>query len=105
MKSDKKPNAVQEAASMYIFDTSFTKTPYVRKEPPCDFGDVRKQSIDANLFPYSPQPMTEKGHWCVFAYNQNAARIHSHVSKEFAFTIARVLNARFWARFTKSTDM
>lgn len=74
------------------------KPAYKRKQPPCDFGDVRKESIDANVFPFSPQPMTN-GMYRIFAYHQNCYEPYSNVNSEFAFTMARILNERFWSRY------
>lgn len=68
-----------------------------RKMPPRDFGDIRRTSIDANLFPYSPQPMTEHRKWCIYAYHENGSRLYSDLGREQAFTMARVLNERYWS--------
>jgi len=70
-----------------------------RKQPPCDFGDVRKTSIDANVFPYSPQPMTEEGRYRIFAYHLNSYEAYTNLNEEFAFTMARILNERFWKQY------
>tara|TARA_R110002072_G_scaffold48207_1_gene131755 strand:- start:4358 stop:4636 length:279 start_codon:yes stop_codon:yes gene_type:complete len=75
------------------------KPVYQRREPPCDFGDIRKSSIDANLFPFSPQPMTETGRYRIFAYHKNCYEPYTNVDMEFAFTMARTLNERFWRNY------
>lgn len=78
------------------------KADHKRKEPPCDFGDIRKTSIDANVFPFSPQPMTEEGRYRIFAYHQNCYEAYTDIPEEFAFTMARILNERFWAEVSRN---
>lgn len=69
-----------------------------RREPPCDFGDIRKSSIDANVFPYSPQPLLN-GLYCIFAYHQNSKVIYTGIPQEIAFKRAYELNDIFWSTY------
>jgi len=64
--------------------------------PPRDFGDIRRTSINANLFPFSPQPMTERGKYRIYAYHKNAVEVLRDLTSQEAFSLAFQLNKAYW---------
>lgn len=59
-------------------------------------GDVRPDSVDRTLWPYSAQPQTD-GKWCILAYHHNAERICWDLGRDEAFMASRLLNEDYWS--------